>query len=99
MKDTSELSLLIDSGGTVRCVYDESIDLRKLGTLSLRRASHVEPDCSGAWWADLAPVAGPKLGPFDQRSVALAVERQWLETHWLGSSASSSIQSAPAADI
>ena len=77
-KDRSML-LLVRSTGQVDCLYDEAIDLAALGTLAVQRASHVEPDEQGRWWADLAPVDGPKLGPFDRRSSALDAERQWLE--------------------
>ncbi len=77
---------LVDSRGTVRCVYDESLDLAALGPVSISRASHVEPDAHGHWIADLAPVAGPQLGPFEQRSQALAAEQQWLREHWLAPS-------------
>ena len=75
--------LVIDPSGGVRCVYDELIDLSTLGRLHVVRASHVEPDGQGRWWADLAPVGGPMLGPFERRTDALAAERQWLENHWL----------------
>jgi len=51
--------------------------------MSIRRGSHVEPDDAGRWWADLAPVNGPKLGPFVRRANALAAELEWLEAHWL----------------
>ena len=77
------MQLLIDRRGQVQCLYDEALDLAKLGTLSIRRASHVEPDDQGQWWVDLAPVEGPKLGPFDWRSIALEAERQWLESNRL----------------
>lgn len=73
------MELLITTTGSVRTVYDEAIDLTQLGLLQLRRASQVEPDATGAWWAELAPVHGPRLGPFPRRSVALAAERRWLE--------------------
>jgi hypothetical protein len=33
---------------------------------------------------DLSPVSGPTLGPFQNRSEALAAERSWLLTNWLG---------------
>jgi hypothetical protein len=77
------MHLRIDPGGTIRCVYDEVLPLADLGAISITRASHVEPTCDGQWTADLTPVAGPVLGPFAQRSAALAAEREWLECHWL----------------
>ena len=51
--------------------------------LEIRRASHVEPDDDGRWFADLSPVEGPKLGPFALRSQALDAERVWLEANCL----------------
>ncbi len=77
------MQLLVQTDGEVRCLYDESIALRQLGSLSIARGSHVEPDHEGRWLADLSPVGGPNLGPFDQRSEALHAERQWLEANWL----------------
>jgi hypothetical protein len=77
------MHLVIDARGSVRCVYAEAIDLSCLGNLSIRRASHVEPDEQGRWSADLSPVGGPVLGPFDRRRAALAAEQHWLETNWL----------------
>ena len=77
------MQLLVQTDGTVRCLYDESISLRQLGSLSISRGSHVEPDHHGHWLVDLDPVGGPNLGPFDRRSLALQAERQWLETNWL----------------
>ena len=77
------MELVIESSGQVRCVYAESLDLASLGQLSIRRASYVEPDESGAWHADLSPVGGPKLGPFLSRSSALQAEHAWLQTNWL----------------
>ena len=77
------MQLIIQLNGTAKCLYDESIDLAALGHLDIRRASHVEPDASGNWHADLAPVGGPRLGPFRSRSDALAAEVQWLEENHL----------------
>jgi hypothetical protein len=77
------MDLRIDPGGTVRCVYAEVLDLSVLGSLTITRASHVEPDGDGHWWSDLAPVQGPRLGPFGRRSEALAAEAAWLTAHWL----------------
>ncbi len=78
------MHLTVEPGGTVHCVYGEALDLAALGAVSIRRASHVEPDADGRWWADLAPVGGPRLGPFGLRSAALAAERAWLEARWPG---------------
>lgn len=78
------MELVIQPDGTLRCVYSEAIDLHALGTLDIQRGSHVEPDSTGKWFADLSPVAGPRLGPFSARSDALESERTWLETNWLG---------------
>jgi hypothetical protein len=50
--------LLIDPQGKVTSVYSEAIDLACLGPATIRRASYVEPDTTGQWWADLAPVGG-----------------------------------------
>ena len=77
------MQLIIDSSGTARCVYAEAIDLAQIGRLTISRGSHVEPDEQGHWFADLAPVGGPQLGPFSQRSDALMAEAEWLDAHWL----------------
>lgn len=77
------MQLLVEADGTVRCLYDEDIDLTRLGPLSIHRASRVEPTAEGDWRADLSPVGGPCLGPFRRRSQALAAERRWLLRHWL----------------
>src|SRR2546423_843442 len=57
------MHLRVDPGGRVTCVYGEAIDLAALGPVAIRRASHVEPDDQGRWWADLAPVTGPAASP------------------------------------
>ena len=77
------MELMIESGGVVRCLYDESLDLSSLGAVRIRRGSHVEPGHDGNWYADLSPVDGPLLGPFDRRSAALEAEVQWLTRNWL----------------
>ncbi len=77
------MDLIVNYLGQVICVYDEAIDLTTLGRATIMRASHVEPDEHGRWWADLGPVQGPKLGPYERRSLALAAELHWLEEHWL----------------
>jgi hypothetical protein len=46
---TSEMELIVDAGGDVRCIYGEELDLRELGKIQITRASHVEPDAEGFW--------------------------------------------------
>jgi hypothetical protein len=73
-----EITLLV--GASVEAIYaDDAVELLKgLGNVSIRRASHVEPEEDG-WYADMSPVGGPKLGPFSTRSRAIQSEVQWLQ--------------------
>ncbi len=73
------MQLLISPTGSVVCIYSEDLNLLSLGPLAIARASHVEPSSQGLWQADLSPVAGPLLGPYQLRSEALAAEVAWLE--------------------
>ena len=77
------MQLVIAPDGQMRCVYDETLDLHKLGRITIARGSHVEPDVNGEWIADLSPLKGPLLGPFRLRSEALDAERRWIESNWL----------------
>ena len=77
------MHLVVGTAGQLRCIYAEIIRLSALGAIDIRRASYVEPDANGRWFADLAPVGGPRLGPYDQRSSALRAEQNWLGQHWL----------------
>jgi hypothetical protein len=45
---TNEMELVVDAGGSLRCIYDEALDLREIAKLQITRASHVEPDRDGA---------------------------------------------------
>ena len=77
------MNLIIEKDGQVRGIYGEEIALDALGPLKIERASQVEPDEQGRWLADLSPVSGPLLGPFDRRSEALDAEVSWLEANWI----------------
>jgi len=80
---------IIEVDGTIRHIYSDDyaeLDLT-LGTVDIKRASHVEPvDVSfdnrfpseSAWMADMMPVGGPVIGPFSTRAEALEAERAWL---------------------
>ena len=75
---TSEMELVVGVDGVARCIYGDELDLREIGKLQITRASHVEPDRDGFWWADMGPVDGPVLGPYGSRTEALGAEREWL---------------------
>jgi hypothetical protein len=77
------MDLHVDPKGNARCIYGEEMDLASLGLLHIVRASHVEPDADGQWWADLSPSGGPKLGPFSKRSEAIGAECDWLRGHMI----------------
>ena len=77
------MHLLVEPTGRVRAIYAEQLDLAALGRPEISRASHVEAGTDGRWSADLRPVGGPVLGPFDRRSDALEAELAWLEANWL----------------
>ena len=72
------MNIFIRPDGNAQCLYTEDINLAEFGALSIARASHVEPDKCGLWWADMEPVSGPVLGPFQTRGQALAAEVAWL---------------------
>lgn len=77
------MKLMICPHGEVCCLYDETLDLSEIGSLTIKRGSFVEPNPDESWSADLKPVDGPQLGPFPTRSAALTAERTWLERYWL----------------
>ena len=75
------MDLIVAPTGIVTAIYAEEIDLHSLGITTITRASHVEPDETGQWFAQI--VEGPTLGPFLKRSEALAAEVSWLTWHRL----------------
>lgn len=76
------MELVIQSNGDITTIYSEILDLTELGIQRIERASNVEPDEQGHWWAEI--INGPRLGPFNRRSDALAAEVAWLLRHRLG---------------
>lgn len=72
------MTFIFNEDGTAEMIYTEEIDLNELGKLDISRASHVEPTSDGKWTADMSPVNGPVLGPFDTRTEALQKEVKWL---------------------
>jgi hypothetical protein len=70
------MELVISPSGEVTTIYNEVLNLAALGPQRIKRASHVEPDASGRWFAQI--IDGPVLGPFDRRSDAITAEIAWL---------------------
>ena len=71
--------LRIAPDGEIMFIYNDDLaELLTLGLAEISRASHVEPEPTGGWSADMSPVAGPKLMGFGLRSEALAAEVEWL---------------------
>lgn len=78
------MKIKIDAaGGKVTFLYEEELGLwdKLKGVKTITRASHVEPDLKGDWWASM--VKGPVLGPFATRGEALRAEVRWLEENLL----------------
>ncbi len=72
------MEIVIKPFGVFIGIYTDTFDYGAFGRPQIRRASHVEPDESGHWTADLSPVNGPVLGPFDKRSEAIDAELEYL---------------------
>ncbi len=80
----TEHILSADENGVLSFIYsDETAFLSELGATTVTRASHVEPDGSGQWQADMNPVGGPILGPFKLRQTALDAEVDYLKENIL----------------
>lgn len=73
--------VVIDRTGTITTLYTEFLNLAALGAQNIARASHVEPDADGHWFAEIRE--GPRLGPFARRSEAIKAEVDWLTEHRL----------------
>jgi len=72
---------IVIRGDQIRFIHNDDLAnaLSTQGPQETKRASHVEPTANGKWIADLSPVWGPVLGPFDRRDAALAAEVTWLQ--------------------
>jgi hypothetical protein len=84
-KPTKQLKLVVKNG-TIRAIYDDALaPLLCDGEVSVKRASHVEPDVIApghCWWsADLTPVDGPILTGFGTRAAALKAEAEYLNQY------------------
>lgn len=71
--------------GVMQFIYtDRLASLLQQGASRIERASHVEPDPQGGWYADMSPVGGPMLTGFALRQEALDAEVAWLEANMIG---------------
>lgn len=71
--------IVVSPVGEIKAIYaDELIPLFRSGKCSIARASSVEPTVDGRWTADLTPVRGPVLGPYETRREALDAEVSYL---------------------
>ena len=73
----------VDRAGGVKAIYSDGFNWHALGKTLIQRASEVEPDHLGLWWADLGVSGGPRIGPFAKRADAIAAEVAWLERNCL----------------
>jgi hypothetical protein len=55
--------------------------LRELEEKFKRETKDLQEIFVHSWWADMTPVGGPVLGPYDTREEALNDEKVWLEEH------------------
>jgi len=75
-----EIQIVINEG-EIRFIHqDDLAEVFQTGKTTTRRASHLAPG-KGGWNADLRPVNGPVLGPFNRRDTALQAEDNWLRQH------------------
>lgn len=75
----------VDTNGNMTAIYDDELtDLFEEGTVKIRRASNVEPDEKGQWWAEMLDGTGTRLGPFTKRQDALDEEKKYLERTLFG---------------
>jgi hypothetical protein len=76
--------LISPDGKTIQFIYnDETRGFLDEGQSTIFRASHVEPNVNNKWEADMTPVKGPILGPFDTREEALLAEVKWIQENIL----------------
>jgi hypothetical protein len=70
-------------GDRLEFIYNDAVaSLLDEGTATVKRVSHVEPslvDGRHGWTADMSPVQGPVLGPYETRAEALDAEHEWLQ--------------------
>jgi hypothetical protein len=72
-----DLEITITESGDVQCLAPDDLDLRAVGQLFVRRASHVEYDNARECWVVTLP-NGRELGTYATRGEGLAAEVVFL---------------------
>lgn len=75
--ETPAMTIDFDPKGIGHCLYGEAIDLHSLGSLTVRRASHIEFNDTTQQWDVLPPDGGIPLFSHPTRSQCLT----WEHTH------------------
>lgn len=84
----AKLVINVQANGDIKFIYADALKaLLGLGDAQIERASHVEPTAGNQWEADMSPVGGPRLGPFDTRQAALDAEVVWINRNVLAAAA------------
>ncbi|MBT3380725.1 MAG: hypothetical protein HN742_26905 [Lentisphaerae bacterium] len=76
---TQRLVVTFTPDGTGHCLYSELIDLRSIGALACRRASHIEFDGASQQWQVLSPDRSQVLFQHHSRSTCGAWEQETLQ--------------------
>jgi len=72
-----DLEITITAEGDVQCLAPDDLDLREIGKLNVRRASHVEFDNARQMFVVTLP-NGTELGAYATRGEGLAAEVAFL---------------------
>ena len=73
------IKIEITSGGAVRMLHDDAVDLSEFGKIEIQRASRVEFDNDrGVWFVDSVKTGQRLADNFEARSDAL----QWEKNHY-----------------
>jgi hypothetical protein len=83
MSERSKQLKLVIKNGIITAIHDDALTpMFSLGDVTIKRASHVEPDRNGhEWSADMRPVGGRIMRGFKTRGAALKAEVDYLRKY------------------
>lgn len=76
------MKLLVSPEGVITAIYSDDLVplIKEAEKVNISRASHVEPDDKGQWWATMKPFGEEVLlGPFETHKEAITEEVNYLE--------------------